>query len=72
MPSYDVSSILISIQQLLAEPNPKSPANNEASQLFTNNYKEYIRRVKEKVLKSQEGMSDDDDDDDDDDEEEEK
>ena len=30
-PTYDVCSILISIQQLLAEPNPKSPANNEAS-----------------------------------------
>ena len=51
-PVYDVQSILISIQQLLTDPNNKSPANNEASQLYTNNYKEYIRRVKECIQKS--------------------
>ena len=61
-PVYDVQSILISIQQLLDDPNIKSPANNEASQLLQNNYKEYLRRVKICVEKSQEDMSDDDDD----------
>ena len=29
-PVYDVLNILISIQQLLTDPNNKSPANNEA------------------------------------------
>ena len=58
-PVYDVQSILISIQQLLTDPNNKSPANNEASQMHQNNYKEYVRRVKECVEKSQEDMSDD-------------
>ena len=51
-PVYNVESILISIQQLLTDPNNKSPANIEASQMNQNNYKEYIRRVKECVKKS--------------------
>mmetsp|Transcript_9756 Transcript_9756/g.14394 ORF Transcript_9756/g.14394 Transcript_9756/m.14394 type:complete len:178 (-) Transcript_9756:60-593(-) len=46
-PIYDVTSILTSIQLLLTEPNPKSPANAEASRLYTENRKAYERRVKE-------------------------
>ena len=61
-PTYDVLNVLISIQQLLTDPNSKSPANAEASMMYTNNYKEYVRRVKECVEKSQAEMSDDDDD----------
>ena len=71
-PVYDVLNILISIQQLLTDPNTKSPANNEASLMYSNNYKEYIRRVKECVEKSQADMSDDDDDDDEDEDKEEE
>uniref|UniRef100_A0AAY5K4J6 UBC core domain-containing protein n=1 Tax=Esox lucius TaxID=8010 RepID=A0AAY5K4J6_ESOLU len=33
-PTYDVSSILTSIQSLLDEPNPNSPANSQAAQLL--------------------------------------
>ena len=33
-PVYDVISILMSIQSLLNDPNPNSPANAEAAQLF--------------------------------------
>jgi ubiquitin-conjugating enzyme E2 A len=33
-PIYDVSAILTSIRSLLADPNPNSPANNEAAVLF--------------------------------------
>ena len=51
-PVYDISSILTSIQSLLCDPNPKSPANNEAAELFNKNYKEYVQRVKEMVEKS--------------------
>lgn len=30
-PVYDVSAILVSLQSLLVDPNPKSPANVEAA-----------------------------------------
>lgn len=51
-PTYDVSSILTSIQSLLDEPNPNSPANAEAAQLFQENRREYERRVQDIVEKS--------------------
>lgn len=44
-PTYDVSSILTSIQSLLDEPNPNSPANNIAAQLYQENRREYEKRV---------------------------
>ena len=56
-PVYDISSILTSIQSLLSDPNPKSPANNVAAELFAKNYQEYKQKVKEVVEKS---MMDDD------------
>ena len=37
-PVYDVGSILTSIQSLLTDPNVNSPANNEAAQMYSNNY----------------------------------
>ncbi|KAJ9116192.1 Ubiquitin-conjugating enzyme E2 2 [Naganishia adeliensis] len=45
-PTYDVMAILTSVQSLLNDPNPGSPANAEAAQLFRDNMKEYIRRVR--------------------------
>jgi ubiquitin-protein ligase len=33
-PLYDFTAILTQIQSLLTDPNPGSPANNEAAQLF--------------------------------------
>jgi len=44
-PAYDVSSILTSIQSLLDEPNPNSPANGQAAKLFQENHREYEKRV---------------------------
>jgi ubiquitin-protein ligase len=44
-PTYDVSSILTSIQSLLDEPNPNSPANSLAAQLYMENRREYEKRV---------------------------
>jgi ubiquitin-conjugating enzyme E2 A len=49
--AYEASSVLTTIQALLADPNPNSPANNEAAQFFTENRPEYNRRVK-KCVKS--------------------
>ena len=36
-PVFDISAILTSIQSLLCDPNPKSPANAEAARLYTEN-----------------------------------
>jgi len=51
-PIYDISAILTSIQSLLCDPNPASPANSEASRLFNENRREYNRRVREIVEQS--------------------
>ncbi|KAK8793522.1 hypothetical protein WA158_004881 [Blastocystis sp. Blastoise] len=48
-PSYDVAAILLSIQSLLTDPNPSSPANYEASRLYNENRTEYDRRVRETI-----------------------
>jgi ubiquitin-conjugating enzyme E2 A len=44
--AYGVDAMITSIQTLLTAPNPASPANNTAAQLFTADYPEYQRRVK--------------------------
>ncbi|KAG9082802.1 Ubiquitin-conjugating enzyme E2 2 [Ceratobasidium sp. 392] len=51
-PTYDVAAILTSIQSLLHDPNPNSPANAEAAALYRENMKEYVRRVKATVEES--------------------
>lgn len=51
-PTYDVAAILTSIQSLLDEPNPNSPANATAAQLYTENRNEYIKRVMATVEQS--------------------
>lgn len=45
-PTYDVAAILTSIQSLLDDPNPNSPANNLAAQLYVENRREYEKRVR--------------------------
>jgi hypothetical protein len=51
-PIYNVAAILTSIQSLLSDPNPNSPANSEASKLYTEDRAEYIRRVQATVIES--------------------
>eukprot|EP01040_Poterioochromonas_malhamensis_P006819 gene6819-7350_t len=51
-PIYDISAILTSIQSLLSDPNPASPANAEASQLYERDRREYNRRVRQVVEES--------------------
>ena len=51
-PIYDIKSILTSIQSLLTDPNPSSPANVEAAKLYNDNIQEYNKKVKECVEKS--------------------
>jgi ubiquitin-conjugating enzyme E2 A len=51
-PIYTVAGVLTSIQSLLSDPNPNSPANGEASKLYCEDRAEYIRRVQEVVMES--------------------
>jgi len=51
-PIYSVSTILTSIQSLLTDPNPNSPANPEAAGLYSADKKAYNRRVRQSVQKS--------------------
>uniref|UniRef100_A0A8C5IAD0 Ubiquitin conjugating enzyme E2 C n=1 Tax=Junco hyemalis TaxID=40217 RepID=A0A8C5IAD0_JUNHY len=53
---YDVRTILLSIQSLLAEPNIESPLNTHAAELWKNQvaYKKYVRETYNKQTKSQE------------------
>jgi ubiquitin-conjugating enzyme E2 A len=51
-PIYDVAAILTSIQSLLTDPNPNSPANAEAAKLYRDDKRMYERRVREMVEKS--------------------
>ena len=44
-PIYDVMAILVSLQSLLSDPNPASPANREAARLFEEDKVEYSSRV---------------------------
>lgn len=68
-PTYDVSSILTSIQSLLNDPNISSPANVEAANLYKDHRSQYIQRVRDTVEKSwSEDILDEDEDDEDEDE----
>lgn len=51
-PTYDVAAVLTSVQSLLHDPNPDSPANVAAAQLYKEDRREYARRVKETVEQS--------------------
>nr|XP_039260761.1 ubiquitin-conjugating enzyme E2 A-like [Styela clava] len=44
-PTYNVSSILTSIQSLLDEPNPSSPANYQAALLYKDSRIDYAKKV---------------------------
>ncbi|KAJ5080208.1 ubiquitin-conjugating enzyme family protein [Anaeramoeba ignava] len=51
-PVYTVDTILTSIQSLLTDPNPNSPANQEAAKLYVQNRKAYNKKVREYAEKS--------------------
>lgn len=46
-PAQNIRTILISIMSLLMDPNPASPANREAAELYIRNRKEYDNKVRE-------------------------
>ena len=43
---------MLPFKSLLHDPNPNSPANNEAAQLFRENKREYEKRVQQIVQES--------------------
>ncbi|XP_059174451.1 SUMO-conjugating enzyme UBC9-B-like [Physella acuta] len=45
-----LKEILLSIQDLLNEPNPNSPANRDANIIYVQNKAEYERRIREQAL----------------------
>eukprot|EP01103_Thecamoeba_quadrilineata_P000542 TRINITY_DN10471_c0_g1_i1.p1 TRINITY_DN10471_c0_g1~~TRINITY_DN10471_c0_g1_i1.p1 ORF type:complete len:159 (+),score=16.82 TRINITY_DN10471_c0_g1_i1:33-509(+) len=51
-PIYSVSTILTSVQSLLLDPNPDSPANPEAARLYVQDRKAYKQRVRACAAKS--------------------
>ena len=51
-PAITIKQMLLGIQDLLDSPNPLSPAQSEAYNLFTNNKAEYKRRVKAEARKN--------------------
>ncbi|CAI5984783.1 unnamed protein product [Closterium sp. NIES-64] len=55
-PCHNICTILTSIQSLLTDPNPSSPANADAAQLFSNDILAYNRRVRQCVRKSLDNM----------------
>lgn len=52
-PDYSAATVLCAIQSMLGDPNPESPANGEANELYLTNMKEYERRVREVVARSE-------------------
>ena len=44
--------VLTSIQSLLCDPNPNSPANSEAARLYSECKREYNKKVQEVVERS--------------------
>ncbi len=51
-PAITIKQMLLGIQDLLDDPNPNSPAQSEAYNLFMNNKSEYVRRVKAEARKN--------------------
>ncbi|KAI8364645.1 ubiquitin-conjugating enzyme/RWD-like protein [Radiomyces spectabilis] len=51
-PAITVKQILLGIQDLLNDPNPESPAQQDAYMLFRKDKKEYERRVRAQAAKN--------------------
>lgn len=50
-PAITLESMLLSIQLLLASPNPDDPLNSEAAQLYKTNHEQFIIKTRELVQK---------------------
>jgi ubiquitin-conjugating enzyme E2 I len=50
-PAITIKQMLIGIQDLLDNPNPNSPAQSEAYQMFVSNKAQYEKRIREEAKK---------------------
>ena len=50
-PAITIRQMLVGIQDLLDSPNPESPAQSEAYQLFTTDRSAYSKRIREEAKK---------------------
>lgn len=60
-PIYDVSAVLTSIQSLLSDPNPASPANSQAARLYVEDREAYnaaVRKVVEDTWEAERKLED--------------
>ena len=48
-PSQNVSTIIYSLRSLFMDPNPSSPANREAAELYIKDNISYVAKVKENI-----------------------
>lgn len=48
-PAITIKQMMLGIQELLDSPNPKSPAQREAYELYTSNKKAYDKKIKEQT-----------------------
>jgi ubiquitin-conjugating enzyme E2 I len=51
-PGITVKQLLLAIQDLLINPNPNSPAQRDAYELFVKDKPQYIKRVKQQALEN--------------------
>mmetsp|Transcript_29096 Transcript_29096/g.49103 ORF Transcript_29096/g.49103 Transcript_29096/m.49103 type:complete len:117 (+) Transcript_29096:302-652(+) len=55
-PIIGVESIIVSVMSMLSEPNDNSPANIDAAVMWREDKKEFKKRVRDVVRRSQEAM----------------
>lgn len=51
-PAITIKQLLLGVQELLDNPNPNSPAQREAIEIFLANKTEYRKRVRAQALKN--------------------
>lgn len=51
-PAITIKQLLLGVQELLDNPNPNSPAQREAIEVFLSNKAEYRKRVRAQALKN--------------------
>ena len=46
-PIMKIEQVLISLQQLLSDPNPDDPLNNAAAEMYKSNKNEFLKKAKD-------------------------
>ena len=51
-PAITIKQLLLGIQDLLTNPNPKSPAQREAYELYMKSKEEYHKKIREQAMRN--------------------